>query len=69
MVDFFLQANVDTKVVMIAMLFGSIWLWAKIFERLFLFLRARREGRAGTVLKTTGPDPISSRKPRRGGNP
>lgn len=39
----FLQAHIVVKLVMIGLLIGSIWGWAVIIEKSFLFARTRRE--------------------------
>jgi biopolymer transport protein TolQ len=41
--ELFLQAHVVVKIVMLGLLFASIWAWAIIVEKLFAFRRARRE--------------------------
>jgi biopolymer transport protein TolQ len=41
--ELFFQAHVVVKIVMLGLLFASIWAWAIIVEKLFAFRRARRE--------------------------
>jgi biopolymer transport protein TolQ len=39
----FLQASLIVQIVMIGLLLASVWSWAIIFSKIFLFSRARRE--------------------------
>ncbi|MEZ5789369.1 MAG: protein TolQ [Nitratireductor sp.] len=41
--DLFLHAGLVVKVVMIGLLLASIWSWAIIFDKIFLFARTRRQ--------------------------
>lgn len=43
LLDLFLQANLVVQVVMIGLLLSSVWSWAIIFDKLFLFARTRRQ--------------------------
>ncbi|MBS0241381.1 MAG: protein TolQ [Proteobacteria bacterium] len=41
--DLFLQAHIVVKIVMLGLLFASVWSWAIIFTKLFTFRHAQRE--------------------------
>ena len=43
MIEMFLQASPIVKAVMVGLLLASVWSWAIIFSKSFLFRRARRE--------------------------
>ena len=43
MLEMFMGASLTVQVVMIGLLVASVWSWAIIFSKLFLFRRARRE--------------------------
>jgi len=43
MLEMFLGASLTVQVVMVGLLLASIWSWAIIFSKIFLFRRARRE--------------------------
>jgi biopolymer transport protein TolQ len=43
MLEMFTQASLTVQVVMLGLLVASVWSWAIIFSKLFLFRRARRE--------------------------
>ncbi len=43
LIGLFLQAGLVVKAVMIGLLLASIWSWAIIFDKIFLFMRTRRQ--------------------------
>ena len=43
LVEMFMQASLIVQVVMVGLLLASVWSWAIIFSKMFLFRRARRE--------------------------
>jgi biopolymer transport protein TolQ len=43
MLEMFLSASLIVQVVMVGLLVASVWSWAIIFSKIFLFRRARRE--------------------------
>ncbi len=42
LLDLFLEAGLVVKIVMIGLILASVWSWAIIFDKLFLFARTRR---------------------------
>ena len=41
--ELFMQASLIVQIIMVGLLLASVWSWAIIFSKLFLFARARRE--------------------------